>query len=154
MPHITYDYTVPRTPSPALRTAPPTIDAPLYLHPPESSQKDQVLMPADSRATQDFNSTWISLPSDDARDQLQPQEEPEDLSFSSQAFFQSNFTAQTRDWGWEQGKKEEDKFGFQIRQDCLANRVGEEEEVAVGGKTDLGLFLFLATLGLDICSAL
>ncbi|XP_019386472.1 PREDICTED: ADAMTS-like protein 2 isoform X1 [Crocodylus porosus] len=89
MPHITYDYTVPRKPSPAFQTASPTIEAPPYLHPPESSQKDQVLMPADSRAAQDFNATWISLSSDDARDQLQPQEEPEDMSFSSQAFFQT-----------------------------------------------------------------
>ncbi|KAM7162155.1 ADAMTS-like protein 2 [Macrochelys suwanniensis] len=139
MPHITYDYTVPHMPSPALRTAAPALEAPLYLHLPDSSPKHPAPVPADSGAVRDFNATWLALSPDDVSDRFQPGEEHGGLSFNSQDFFQSNSTAQARPWGWEQREEEEEKFGFRIRQVYHANGAGEEEEeaAAVGGETDL-----------------
>uniref|UniRef100_A0A8B9QB90 PLAC domain-containing protein n=1 Tax=Apteryx owenii TaxID=8824 RepID=A0A8B9QB90_APTOW len=112
MPHITYDYTVPRTP--ALHTAAPTVDAPLYHHLPETSQNQPI--PASSRAAQDFNATWLSLSPDDTSEQLPLGEGHEDLGFSHQDFFQTNSTSQPQDWGWEQGGEKKEKYDFQIRQ--------------------------------------
>ncbi|NXG30676.1 ATL2 protein, partial [Dromaius novaehollandiae] len=140
MPHITYDYTVPRTP--ALRTAAPAVDAPLYHHLPETSQNQPI--PANSRAAQDFNATWLSLSPDDTSEQLPLGEGRENLGFSRQDFFQTNSTSQPRDWGWEQGGEKEEKFDFQIRQVYHANTAREEEEedaAAIGGETELGWLL-------------
>ncbi|NWV32482.1 ATL2 protein, partial [Grantiella picta] len=141
MPHITYDYTVPRTPP--LRTAAPALTRPLYHHLPETSQSHPV--PANSRAAQDFNATWLSLSPDDTSDQLPLREGQEDLDFGAPHFFQTNSTSQTRDWGWEQGEEKE-KYDFQIRQVYHANAAGEEEEedaAAVGGETELGWLLLI-----------
>ncbi|NXE22111.1 ATL2 protein, partial [Ardeotis kori] len=140
MPHITYDYTVPRTPP--LRTAAPAVDSPLYHHLPETSQNHPV--PANSRAAQDFNATWLSLSPDDTSEQLPLREGHEDLGFGHAHFFQTNSTSQTRDWGWEQG--EEKKYDFQIRQIYHANTAGEEEEeeaAAIAGETELGWLLLI-----------
>ncbi|KFQ76645.1 ADAMTS-like 2, partial [Phaethon lepturus] len=137
MPHITYDYTVPRTPP--LRTAAPAVDRPLYHHLPETSQNHPI--PANSRAAQDFNVTWLSLSPDDTSEQLPLREGHEDLGFSHPHFFQTNSTSQTRDWGWEQG---EEKYDFQMRQVYHANTGEEEEEeeaAPVGGETELGWLL-------------
>ncbi|XP_010084653.1 PREDICTED: ADAMTS-like protein 2, partial [Pterocles gutturalis] len=101
MPHITYDYTVPRTPP--LRTAAPAVDRPFYHHLAETSQNHPI--PANSRAAQDFNATWLSLSPDDTSEQLPLREGHEDLGFSHPHFFQTNSTSQTRDWGWEQGEE-------------------------------------------------
>ncbi|XP_074689305.1 ADAMTS-like protein 2 [Strix aluco] len=135
MPHITYDYTVPRTPP--LQTAAPAVDRPLYHHLPETGQNHPI--PANSRAAQDFNATWLSLLPDDTSEQLPLREGHEDLGFGHPQFFQTNSTSQTRDWGWEQG--EEKKYDFQIRQVYHANTGEEEEEeaAAIGGETELGL---------------
>ncbi|KGL99577.1 ADAMTS-like 2, partial [Charadrius vociferus] len=137
MPHITYDYTVPRTPP--LRTAAPAVDRPLYHHLPETSQNHPI--PANSRAAQDFNATWLSLLPDVTSEQLPLREGHEDLGFSHPHFFQTNSTSQTRDWDWEQG--EEKKYDFQIRQVYHANTGEEEEEeaAAIGGETELGWLL-------------
>ncbi|NWS12137.1 ATL2 protein, partial [Pachyramphus minor] len=140
MPHITYDYTVPRMPP--LRTAAPALARPLYHHLPETSQKHP--MPANSRAAQDFNATWISLSPDDTSEQLPLREGHEGLDFGHPHFFQTNSTSQTRDWGWEQGEEKE-KYDFQIRQIYHANTAGEEEEeeaaAAIGRERELGLLL-------------
>ncbi|NXL41593.1 ATL2 protein, partial [Podilymbus podiceps] len=137
MPHITYDYTVPRTPP--LQTAAPAVDRPLYHHLPETSQDHPI--PANSRAAQDFNATWLSLSPDDTSEQLPPKEGHEDLGFSHPHFFQTDSTSQARDWGWEQGEEKE-KYDFQIRQVYHANTAGKEEEAAaVGGETELGSLL-------------
>ncbi|KAF1448988.1 ADAMTS-like protein 2, partial [Pygoscelis papua] len=146
MPHITYDYTVPRTPS--LRTAAPAVDRPLYHHLTDTSQNHPI--PANSRAAQDFNATWLSLSPDDTSEQLPLREGHEDLGFSHPHFFQTNSTSQTRDWGWEQG--EEKKYDFQIRQVYHANTAGEEEEeeaAAIGGETELGWLLCFSFLESD-----
>ncbi|NXH11757.1 ATL2 protein, partial [Bucco capensis] len=138
MPHITYDYTVPRTPP--LRTAAPTVDRPLYHHLPASSQDHPI--PANSRAAQDFNATWLSLLPDDTSEQLPLREGHEKPTFSHPHFFQTKSTSQTQDWAWEQG--EEKKYDFHIRQVYHAN-TGEEEEVEeeaeIGGETELGWLL-------------
>ncbi|NXG25309.1 ATL2 protein, partial [Grallaria varia] len=150
MPHITYDYTVPRTPP--LRTAAPALARPLYRHLPESSQNHP--MPANSRAAQDFNATWLSLSPDDTSEQLPLREGHEDLGFGHQHFFQTNSTSQTRDWGWEQGEENE-KYDFQIRQIYHANTAGEEEEeetAAIGGETELG-WLLCFSFSLFFCLA-
>ncbi|NXV93481.1 ATL2 protein, partial [Calonectris borealis] len=139
MPHITYDYTVPRTPP--LRTATPAVDRPLYRHRPETSQNHPI--PANSRAAQDFNATWLSLSPDDTSEQLPLREGHEDLGFGHPHFIQTNSTSQTQDWGWEQGEEKE-KYDFQIRQVYHANTAGEEEEeeaAAIGGETELGWLL-------------
>ncbi|KFP21308.1 ADAMTS-like 2, partial [Egretta garzetta] len=138
MPHITYDYTVPRIPP--LQTAAPAVDRPLYHHLPETSQSHPI--PANSRADQDFNATWLSLSPDDTSEQLPLREGHEDLGFSHPRFFQTNSTSQTQDWGWEQG--EEKKYDFQIRQVYHTNTAGEEEEeeaTATGRETELGWLL-------------
>ncbi|NXN10858.1 ATL2 protein, partial [Indicator maculatus] len=137
MPHVTYDYTVPRTPP--LRTAAPAVDRPLYHHLPETSHDHAI--PANSRAAQDFNATWLSLSPDDTSEQLPLREGHEDLGFSHPHFFQTNSSSQTRDWVWEQGEEKE-KYVFQIRQVYHANTAGEEEEAAaVDGETELGWLL-------------
>ncbi|NXQ83690.1 ATL2 protein, partial [Nyctibius grandis] len=138
MPHITYDYTVPRTPP--LRTAAPAVDRPLYHHLPETSQNHPI--PANSRAAQDFNATWLSLSPDDTSEQLPLREGHEDLGFSHPHFFQTNFSSQTQNWSWEQGEEKE-KYDFQIRQVYHANTREEEEEeaAAIGGETELGWLL-------------
>ncbi|NXN75157.1 ATL2 protein, partial [Himantopus himantopus] len=138
MPHITYDYTVPRTPP--LRTAAPAVDRPFYHHLPETSQNHPI--PANSRAAQDFNATWLSLLPDDTSEQLRLREGHEDLGFSHPHFFQTNSTSQTRDWGWEQGEEKE-KYDFQIRQVYHGNTGEEDEEeaAAIGGETELGWWL-------------
>uniref|UniRef100_A0A8C3NB29 Uncharacterized protein n=1 Tax=Geospiza parvula TaxID=87175 RepID=A0A8C3NB29_GEOPR len=124
MPHITYDYTVPRTPP--LRTAAPALARPLYHHLPVTSQSHPI--PANSRAAQtDFNATWLSLSPDDTSEQLPLREGQEDLDFGPPHFFQTNSTSQTQDWGWEQSEEKE-KYDFQIRQVYHANTAGEEEE--------------------------
>ncbi|NWQ90102.1 ATL2 protein, partial [Burhinus bistriatus] len=138
MPHITYDYTVPRIPP--LRTAAPAVDRPLYHHLPDTSQNHPI--PANSRTAQDFNATWLSVLPDDTSEQLPLREGHEDLGFSHPHFFQTNSTSQTRDWGWEQGEEKE-KYDFQIRQVYHAN-TGEEEEkeaAAIGGETEFGWLL-------------
>ncbi|XP_031974259.1 ADAMTS-like protein 2 isoform X2 [Corvus moneduloides] len=137
MPHITYDYTVPRMPP--LRTAAPALARPLYHQLPETSQNHPI--PANSRAAQDFNATWLSLSPDDTSEQLPLREGREDLDFGPPHFFQTNSTSQTRDWGWEQSEEKE-KYDFQIRHMYHANTAGEEEEeetAAVGGETGLAL---------------
>ncbi|NXM04843.1 ATL2 protein, partial [Tyrannus savana] len=139
MPHITYDYTVPRMPP--LQTAAPALARPLYHHLPENSQNHP--MPANSRAAQDFNATWLSLSPDNTSEQLPLREGHEDLDFGHPHFFQTNSTSQTRDWGWEQGEEKE-KYNFQIKQIYHANTAGEEEEeeaAAIGGETELGWLL-------------
>ncbi|NWV05869.1 ATL2 protein, partial [Ptilonorhynchus violaceus] len=136
MPHVTYDYTVPRTPP--LRTVAPALARPLY-HLPETSQNHPI--PASSRAAQDFNATWLSLTPDDTSEQLSLTEGQEDLDFGPPHFFQTNSTSQTRDW--EQAEEKE-KYDFQIRQVYHANAAGEEEEeeaAAIGGETELGWLL-------------
>ncbi|KAI1236481.1 hypothetical protein IHE44_0014729, partial [Lamprotornis superbus] len=141
MPHITYDYTVPRTPP--LRTAAPALVRPLYHHLPETSQSHPI--PANSRAAQDSNATWLSLSPDDTSEQLPLREGQEDLDFGPPHFLQTNSSSQTRDWGWEQSEEKE-KYDFQIRQVYHANTAGEEEEAAavgeeaaaVGEETELG----------------
>ncbi|NWV71388.1 ATL2 protein, partial [Malurus elegans] len=141
MPHITYDYTVPRPPP--LRTAAPALARPLYHRLPETNQSHPV--PASSRAAQDFNATWLSLAPDDTSDQLPLREGQEDLDFGPPHFFQTNSTGQSQDWGWEQGEEKE-KYDFQIRQVYQANTAGEEEEeeaAAVGGETELGWLLWI-----------
>ncbi|NXK10659.1 ATL2 protein, partial [Herpetotheres cachinnans] len=142
MPHITYDYTVPRTPP--LRTAAPAVDRPLYHHLPETSLNHPI--PANSRAAQDFNVTWLSLSPDDTSEQLPLREGHKDLGFSHPHFFQTNSTSQSRDWGWEQGEEKE-KYDFQIRRVYHANTAGEEEEeeaAAIGGETELGWLLWFS----------
>ncbi|XP_039929517.2 ADAMTS-like protein 2 [Hirundo rustica] len=138
MPHVTYDYTVPRTPP--LRTAAPALARPLYHRLPEASQSHPI--PANSRAAQDFNATWLSLPPDDTSEQLPLREGQEDLDFGSPHFFQTNSTSQSRDWGWEQSEEKE-KYDFHIRQGYHANTAGEEEEeeaaAAAGRETELAL---------------
>ncbi|XP_074858770.1 ADAMTS-like protein 2 isoform X2 [Carettochelys insculpta] len=136
MPHITYDYTVPHTALPALQTAPPALEAPLYRHLPDSSSKHPTPAPADSRAEHDSNAPWRSLSPDDVSDRLPPGEGYGDLSVNSQDFFQRNPTAQAGPWGWDQG--EEEKFSVRIRQVYPENGAGEEveEAAAVGGETD------------------
>ncbi|NXT67328.1 ATL2 protein, partial [Chaetops frenatus] len=139
MPHITYDYTVPRTPP--LQTAAPALARPLYHHLPETSQSHP--SPDNSRAAEDFNATWLSLSPDDTSEQLPLREGQEDLDFGPSHFFQTNSTSQTRDWGWEQSEEKE-KYSFQIRQVYHANTAGEgeeEEAAAAGGETELGLLL-------------
>lgn len=139
MPHITYDYTVPRTPP--LRTAAPALARPLYHHLPVTSQSHPI--PANSRAAQaDFNATWLSPSPDDTSEQLPLRERQEDLDFGPPHFFQTNSTSQTQDWGWEQSEEKE-KYDFQIRQVYHANTAGEEEEeeATVGGETELGRLL-------------
>ncbi|NWI88351.1 ATL2 protein, partial [Pitta sordida] len=136
MPHITYDYTVPRTPP--LQTAAPALARSLYPHLPETSQNHPV--PANSRAAQDFNATWLSLSPEDTSEQLPLREGHEDLDFGHPHFFQTNSSSQTRDWGWEQGK--EKKYDFQSRRIYRGNTAGEEEEEdAIGGETELGWLL-------------
>ncbi|NXG44859.1 ATL2 protein, partial [Psilopogon haemacephalus] len=137
MPHVTYDYTVPRTPS--LRTAAPDVNRPLYHHLPETSLDHAI--PANSRAVQDFNATWLSLSPDDTSEQLPLREGHEDLGFDHPHFFQTNSSSQIRDWVWEQSEEKE-KYDFQIRQVYHANTAGEEEEAAaIGEETDLGWLL-------------
>ncbi|NXI88708.1 ATL2 protein, partial [Rhipidura dahli] len=137
MPHVTYDYTVPRTPP--LQTA-----APALARLPETSQNHPV--PAKSRgAAQDFNATWLSLSPDDTSEQLPLREGQEDLDFGPPRFFQTNSTSQSQDWGWEQSE-EKKKYDFQIRRVYHANTAGEEEEeeeeaAAAGGETGLGWLL-------------
>uniref|UniRef100_A0A8C0VLD9 ADAMTS-like protein 2 n=1 Tax=Cyanistes caeruleus TaxID=156563 RepID=A0A8C0VLD9_CYACU len=104
MPHITYDYTVPRTPP--LPTAAPALARPLYHPLPETSQSHHPI-PANSRAAQDFNATWLSLSPDDTSVQLPLREGQEDLEFGPPHFFQTNSTSQTQDWGWEQSEEKE-----------------------------------------------
>ncbi|NXH06224.1 ATL2 protein, partial [Loxia leucoptera] len=141
MPHVTYDYTVPRTPP--LRTAAPALARPLYHHLPVTSQSHPI--PANSRAAQrDFNATWLSLSPDDTSEQLPLREGQEDSDFGPPHLFQTNSTSQTQDWGWEQSEEKE-KYGFQIRQVYHANTAGEEEEeeaAAVGGEAELGWLLW------------
>ncbi|NXT11967.1 ATL2 protein, partial [Prunella fulvescens] len=140
MPHITYDYTVPRTPP--LRTAAPALARPLYHHLPVTSQSHPI--PANSRAAQtDFNATWLSLSPDDTSEQLPLREGQEDLDFGPSHFFQTNSTSQTQDWGWEQSEEKE-KYDFQIRQVYHSNTAGEEEveeAAAAGEETELGWLL-------------
>lgn len=145
MPHITYDYTVPRTPPP-LRTAAPAVDRPHYHHLLETSQNYPA--PANSRAAKDSNATWLSLPPDDTSEQLKTtlRERHEDLGFSHPRVFQTNSTSQPRGWVWEQGEEKE-KYDFQIRQVYHANTAGEEEEdeaAAIGGETELGWLLYFS----------
>ncbi|KFV80088.1 ADAMTS-like 2, partial [Struthio camelus australis] len=151
MPHITYDYTVPRTP--ALRTAAPAVDAPLYHHLPETRQNQPI--PANSRAAQDFNGTWLSLSPGDTSKQLSLGEGHEDLGFSQQDFFQTNSTSQPQDWGWEQGGEKE-KYDFQIRKVYHANTAREEEEeeaAATGRETELGWLLCFSLTPIFTCES-
>ncbi|NXH35083.1 ATL2 protein, partial [Myiagra hebetior] len=142
MPHITYDYTVPRTPP--LRTAAPALARALYHQLPETSQNHPI--PANSRAAQDFNATWLSLSPDDTSEQLPLREGQEDLDFGPPHSFQTNSTSQTQDWGWEQSEEKE-KYDFQFRQVYHTNTAGEEEEeeaaAAAGGETGLGWLLLI-----------
>ncbi|OXB84289.1 UNVERIFIED_CONTAM: hypothetical protein H355_007172 [Colinus virginianus] len=137
MPHITYDYTVPRTPP--LQTAAPAVDRPRYHHLLETIQSHPV--PASFRAAKDSNATWLSLSPDDTSKQLPLKERLEDLGYSHPRFFHTNSTGRPRGWGWEQGGEKE-KYDFHIRQVYHVNTAGEEEEeeaAAVGGETELAL---------------
>ncbi|NXJ77170.1 ATL2 protein, partial [Trogon melanurus] len=136
MPHITYDYTVPRTPP--LRTATPAVDRrPLYHHLPDTGQNHPI--PANSRASQDFNATWLSLSPEDTMEQLPLREGHEDLGFRHPHFFQTNSTSQTQDW-----EQDEEKYNFQIRRVYHANTGEEEGAAGIGGETELGWLLCLS----------
>lgn len=133
MPHITYDYTVPRAPPP-LRTAAPAVDRPRYHHPVEAGQSHPV--PANFRAAKDSNATWLSLSPDDTNQRFPLKDRHEDLGFSHPHFFHTNSTSHPRGWGWEQGEEKENDF--HLRQVYHANEE-EEEAAAVGGETELAL---------------
>uniref|UniRef100_A0A8C6ZMH5 ADAMTS-like protein 2 n=1 Tax=Nothoprocta perdicaria TaxID=30464 RepID=A0A8C6ZMH5_NOTPE len=133
MPHITYDYTVPRTPT--LQTAAPAFDAPLYHHPPDISQNQPI--PASSRTAQDLNTTWLSLSPDDTSEQLPLGEGHEDLGFSRQDFFQTNSTSQPRNWRWEQGGEKEEKYDFRISSYLFLH--SNEFDVSPVGHDDISL---------------
>ncbi|XP_054836309.1 ADAMTS-like protein 2 [Eublepharis macularius] len=142
MPHITYDYTVPRTLSPTLQTIPPAIKRPLYLHLSESGHNHQEAIPSIS---QDFNATWISLASDDLGERFPQGEEHGGMAFSRQNFFPSNSTTPGSDWGWKHGEEGE-SFNFQVERLYHTNGADEAEEVVGGRETDLALRLNQITI--------
>lgn len=127
MPHVTYDYTVPRALSPAVQTVPPSIKMPLYLHLPEPSQNYQ---DAVSSISQDFNASWASVTemTDDT------EEEPGGMSFNSQNFFLNTSTPQGKEWDWKHEAQEEN-LSFQFQQLYETN---EDEEVTADKEADLG----------------
>uniref|UniRef100_G1MV08 PLAC domain-containing protein n=1 Tax=Meleagris gallopavo TaxID=9103 RepID=G1MV08_MELGA len=135
MPHITYDYTVPRTPPP-LRTAAPAVDRPRYHHPVETSQSHPV--PANFRAAKDSNVTRLSLSPDDTNKQLPLKDRHEDLGFIHPHFFHTNSTNHPRGWGWEQGEEKE-KYEFHIRQVYHANTVVSPSLEAFKARLDVAL---------------
>ncbi|XP_062973184.1 ADAMTS-like protein 2 [Elgaria multicarinata webbii] len=140
MPHVTYDYTVPRALSTALHTVPPAVKRPLYLHLPEPSHNRQDVMPSIS---QDFNATWISLAPEDIGDRFPQEKEHGGMAFNSQNYFLGNSSAQRKGWKHE---AEEERFHFHVRRVYHTNGAGEGEEVAVGGETDMALRLNQITI--------
>nr|XP_056700675.1 ADAMTS-like protein 2 [Euleptes europaea] len=141
MPHVTYDYTVPRTLSPALQTIPPVIKMPLYLRLPDPSH-NQDAVPSIS---QDFNATWIPLAPDDLGERFSQGEERGGMAFGSQNLFPSNSTTPGWDWGWKHGDEGE-SFSFQVQRLYHTNGADEAEEVGVGRETDLALRLNQITI--------
>nr|XP_028588227.1 ADAMTS-like protein 2 isoform X1 [Podarcis muralis] len=143
VPHVTYDYTVPRALSPALQTVSPAIKMPtLYLHLPEPSHNRQDAVPPIS---QDFNATWLSLAPDDVGEPFPRGEEHGGVAFKSQGFFPFNSTAQGKDWGWKHGAEDE-KFGFQVQRVYHTNGAGDDEKI----ETDLALRLNHLTISTAI----
>ncbi|XP_029139035.1 ADAMTS-like protein 2 [Protobothrops mucrosquamatus] len=133
MPHVTYDYTVPRALSAAVQTVPPSIKMPLYLHLPEPSQNYQ---DAVSSISQDFNASWVSVTemTDDT------EEEHGGMSFNSRNLFPSNSTPQGKEWGWKHGPQE-DNLNFQFHQLYHTSETSEDEEVTAEKEADLALRL-------------
>ncbi|XP_042320291.1 uncharacterized protein LOC121929034 [Sceloporus undulatus] len=137
VPHVTYDYTVPRTLSPALQTVSPIFKMSLHLHLPEPSHNHQEAV---APIPVDFNATWISLAPEGIGERFSQGEEHGGMGFKSQNFFPSNSSAQARDWDWKH-RAEEERFGFQVRQVYHTNGAGEDEEVAASRETELDLRL-------------
>uniref|UniRef100_A0A670Y762 PLAC domain-containing protein n=1 Tax=Pseudonaja textilis TaxID=8673 RepID=A0A670Y762_PSETE len=133
MPHVTYDYTVPRALSPVVQTVPPSIKMPLYLHLPEPSQNYQ---DAVSSISQDFNASWVSVT--EMTDETE--EEPGGMSFNSQNFFTNNSTPQGKEWGWKHGAQEEN-LSFQFQQ--LYHTRETSEDLTADKEADLGQYPFI-----------
>lgn len=132
MPHVTYDYTVPRSLSTALQTVAPAFKISLYLHLPEPGHNHQGAIPS---VSQDFNATWISLAPEGIKERFPEGEGRGEMALNSQNVFPSNSTAQGRDWDWKH-KAEEKRFQFQVQQIYHANGASEDEER--DRETDLG----------------
>lgn len=138
MPHVTYDYTVPRALSAAVQTVPPSIKMPLYLHLPEPSQNYQ---DAVSSISQDFNASWVSVTEMTG----DTEEERGGMSFNSRNLFPSNSTPQGKEWGWKHGPQE-DNLNFQFHQLYHTSETSEDEEVTAEKEADLGQYPFIAYL--------
>ncbi|XP_060630427.2 ADAMTS-like protein 2 isoform X1 [Anolis sagrei] len=137
VPHVTYDYTVPRTLSPALQTVSPVIKMPIHLHLPGSSHNRQDAIPPIS---EDFNDTWISLAPDDIGEGFTQGEDHGGMVFKNQNFSPSNTSVQGKEWDWKH-RAEEERFGFQVRQVYHTNGAGDDEELATSRDTNLDLRL-------------
>ncbi|XP_044295206.1 ADAMTS-like protein 2 [Varanus komodoensis] len=137
MPHVTYDYTVPRMLSPALQTASPASQVPLYLHLREPSHGRQKAMPS---VAQGLNATWDSLAPKGAGERFLQGNKHSGVAFSGQHYFLSNLSAQDKDWAWKPGAGE-DRLGFRAQQASRTNGAGEEEGVPVGKEAGLAFRL-------------
>ncbi|XP_072494284.1 ADAMTS-like protein 2 [Notamacropus eugenii] len=133
VPHISYDFTVPRVQV----LAAPAPDPSLSLHGPDSyGYRNQDF---DSpEPTTDFNTTWISAISPgEVNAHISLGEDIRKITLDHRSFVQRN-TAAVQAGAWDQSMgEEEEKFGFQVEQVYPTIRGGEAEMATVGREANL-----------------
>nr|XP_033772620.1 ADAMTS-like protein 2 isoform X2 [Geotrypetes seraphini] len=125
LPHITYDYTVPRTPTLRTQLDAMTGGSLPYSHYPESSHDNPDPRVPDSGRAHGYNGTWASQDNEDNSFV------PGDVDFQNLGFVWKNSTVKAGDWVWGG----EDTFdAFSIRSNYHETGEAEQEEkVKAGG---------------------
>ncbi|XP_030063911.1 ADAMTS-like protein 2 isoform X2 [Microcaecilia unicolor] len=119
LPHITYDYTVPKTPALHTQLEAITGDSHPYSHYPESHHENPDPRAPDSGRTHGYNNTWASQ---DNEDNSFTQG---DVDFQNRGFVWENSTVKAGDWIWGA----EDTFdAFSISSDYHETGEAEQEE--------------------------
>ncbi|XP_074078259.1 ADAMTS-like protein 2 isoform X2 [Macrotis lagotis] len=139
VPHISYDFTVPRAQVLAVHTTAPTPEPPPSFPGPDShGHQHQNLNSSEPGPTADFNSTWISAISSGEVDGHIPLGRDTRKIILGQRNFVQRDTATVQAGGWDQSmEEEEEKLSSQVEQAYPITRGREEEMATVGGEADL-----------------
>ncbi|XP_031824432.1 ADAMTS-like protein 2 [Sarcophilus harrisii] len=139
VPHISYDFTVPKVQVLALHTNASAPESPLSLHGPHAyGHQNQDFDSPKTGPTADFNTTWISaIAPGEVNSHISRGGDTRKISLGHRDIIHRNAaTVHIEGWGQSMGPEEE-KLHFQVEQAYPTTRAGEAEMAPVGGKADL-----------------
>ncbi|XP_074164602.1 ADAMTS-like protein 2 isoform X3 [Sminthopsis crassicaudata] len=138
VPHISYDFTVPKVQVLALHTNAPAPESPLSLHGPDShGHQNQDFDSPETRPTADFNTTWsFAIAPGEVNGHILLGVDTRKTLGHRNFIHRNAATVQVEGWDRSLGQEEE-KLHFQMEQAYPTTREGEAEMATVGGKADL-----------------